>query len=354
MQKDYNIDVVRLMANYGIVIHHAMATRQYVPEGTLEALLWKGLTAGMVAMAMPALFFLSGYLLLQSFSFVSFKAKLWRRVKRLLVPFIIWNLTFLLFYLSMATLFPRLSSRVESFGLTSWSGIVEKTIGVMTEPMDPPLWFLRTLLLFTLLSPLVWYGLRVWKGILVYLILAGWWLLTISFEWGNLLSYTYPVYGFVCLTLGAHLALLKRSPFDILQSRGAQCIAGLIGCSGVGVYLFHEFTWGLSYSLWRDVGFILATPFLFALAMIIGKSIQQLRAFDFLKQSSFFLYAGHYLFCFMLLHLLAPCLNGVNFIGKQTLLAMLFCVGGSLVAWGVYAVGRKLLGKGLAPWDGTL
>lgn len=353
-KKSATIDVMRLLANYLIVVHHASSAGQYVPSGTWEYFLWKVVSCIATGLAMPALFFLSGFLLMKSFSMETFRDKLIRRIKRLLIPFLIWNLTLVVFYLSLAKFVPRLAARVSSFGLETWSGILDKTAGFLTGPIDLPLWFLRTLLVYTLLAPIIWWGLRFCKGVFVYLALAIWFGITLYFHWGDILSFSYPVYSLLCFTVGAHFAILQRVPFDLFKSKLLFCSLLAIGLAGIALYCFYFQQWGYSYSILRDISFILATPALFALTPFVEDKIVRLKSFKFLTQSSFFLYAGHFFFCSILLHTVAPLLKGVEFIGKQTLLTGIFCIGGTMLLLCAYVLGKRLLGRAFSLWDGTL
>jgi hypothetical protein len=88
--------------------------------------------------------------------------------------------------------------------------------------------------------------------------------------------------------------------------------------------------------------------------LYLWEKIGNAKGFKFLAQSAFFLYAGHFLFCSMLLHAIAPLLNGIEFIGKETVLVAVFVIGGSVLSLSVYAIAKRLFGRLLSPWDGTL
>ena len=50
---------------------------------------------------------------------------------------------------------------IVQFGLESWQGCIEKIFSFTIVPIDGPLWFLRTLMFFAILSPLLWLFLRI-------------------------------------------------------------------------------------------------------------------------------------------------------------------------------------------------
>ena len=108
-------DVVRLMANYMIVVMHSWSASQYCIEGTIEFKFWNFVCNAFSAAAMPALFLMSGYLLMFNFAPGQMRAKMYRRVKRLLIPLIVWNLSFVVFYLVAAKFITRIACRVDAF-----------------------------------------------------------------------------------------------------------------------------------------------------------------------------------------------------------------------------------------------
>ena len=354
MKKNAVLDVVRLFANYLIVLVHALAVNQYIENQTWENALWKVVFHSAQLVTLPALFLISGFLLMKSFSMATFRDKLIRRVKRLFVPFVTWNISLVLFYLVSAHVVPRLATRVASFHLDTWAGILDKTLSFIQPPLDLPLWYLRALLIYTLISPIIWYGLKICKGIFVYVALAIWFVVFTYLGWGDHLVHSYPFYSLLCFVVGAHISLSQKSPFDLLKSKGVRIGAGVVALIGIVVGCIHFHIWDCFHSNYRDLAFTLATPCLFIIAFYLWEKVANVRCFKFLTESSFFLYAGHFLFCSMLLHAIAPLLNGIEFIGKETLLVLLFVVGGTTLSLTVYAIAKRLLGRFLAPWDGTL
>lgn len=354
MKKNVELNVIRVFANYLIVLHHATSTCQYIQNKAWEYFTWQVIYSVAIVVALPALFLISGFLLMNSFSMLTFKDKFVRRIKRLFVPFVIWNATLVVFYLVSAHVIPRLATRVEAFHLDTWSGAVTKTISFIQPPLDLPLWYLRALLIYTLISPIIWYGLKICKGIFVYIALAIWFVVFTYFGWGDHLVHSYPFYSLLCFVIGAHISLAKKSLFDFLQNKGVRYGLSAVSAVGIVMYCIHSYFWDYYYSIYRDVSLILTTPALFIVVFYLGRKISGIKGFQFLTQSSFFLYAGHFLFCSMLLHAIGPLLNGMEFMGKETLLVTIFVIGGCSLLLGFYAIAKRLFGGCLAPWDGTL
>lgn len=344
------IDVARTVANYAIVLLHAWAAQQYVTPGTWEYRVWDFVCNAMTAIVLPALFLISGYLMMRNFRPAAYGTKIGRRVKRLLIPYVAWNTIFVLFYLCIYRFVPRMHERVEAFALCSWQGAFDKVLSFMMDPIDMPTWFIRTLMLYALLSLPLWFLLRKWKGVLVYIALAIWFSVTLQMEWGVRLRFTYPFYSILCFTIGTHLSFLDKSPFDIFKSHQLIWLTLI----GVVTFFWHNIRWHWDYSPVRDLSFMLMLPGLFAVSPLLCRLASRVPNWDFFKRSSFFLYTGHFLFCSCVLHTLAPRLIAWQGPGKLTFLIVVFCTLGVAVNLGAYWIGRKMMGKWFGIWDGSL
>ena len=158
------LDVVRCLMNYMIVLLHAWAAFQYVDCTTWEFYGWTFVCSHLCAMALPTFFLVSGYLMFQKFTINAWSDKMLRRVKRLLVPYLVWNIAFVAIYLSSARLFPRIADRVAMFGLDSLQGCISKIASIYVAPIDGPLWFLRALFMLSLISPIIWMFIKLCDG----------------------------------------------------------------------------------------------------------------------------------------------------------------------------------------------
>lgn len=98
----------------------------------------------LVKVAMPAFFVMSGYLFfanVEQFNKEIYSQKIRRRIKTLLIPYIIWNLL--------------MAVKLKTFSLnTFWL------------PANMPLWFLRDLMIVSLLTPILYIGIKK----------LGWWI----------------------------------------------------------------------------------------------------------------------------------------------------------------------------------
>lgn len=108
----------------------------------------------LVKVAMPTFFVISGYLFFANvteWNAKTYWGKLRRRVKTLLIPYIVWNLLMAIklktFSLNMFWAF-----WTEAGKQTDWLGNEQ----LMTAPANMPLWFLRDLMVVSVLTPIIY------------------------------------------------------------------------------------------------------------------------------------------------------------------------------------------------------
>lgn len=112
--------------------------------------------------AVPLFFFFSGFLFFyktNGFPFSAYGQKLKKRARTLLTPYIIWNLIVIGFYFCAQTLMPGLLSGdvklVRGWNLSDWFRAFWD-IRRGEAPINPPLWFVRDLMVAMLCSPLIY------------------------------------------------------------------------------------------------------------------------------------------------------------------------------------------------------
>lgn len=347
--RNQTFDDIRLTANYLVVLIHSFAAFQYCDRTLFEFKFWQFVSHSVGSVAMPALFFLSGYLMFQGLPEASWRNKLVRRVKRLVIPYLTWNVFFVVFYLSLAMAVPRLAARVDQFGLRTFAGAVSKVVSFMVPPIDTPLWYMRTIFVYALLSPLLLILLKTLKGIGAYALVVV--CLVVSNFYS--LQFAYPAYSLFAFVVGAHFAVLAKDPLAVWSKyRVVFLLVSVAGMMGLG-WLFVDRWW--AYSVWRDIAHVAALPSLLLLVPALKSVFRMIPkpVYDFLQRSSFFLYCSHFLFCSMLLHLVAPFLSGIGG-GKFTLLVAIFIGGGIPICLVAYWLGKRLFGRWFGVFDGTL
>jgi len=111
--------------------------------------------------AVPLFFFMSGFLFFKStdFSFSTYKNKLGKRVRTLLIPYIFWNIIVLaLFFLTQTYLSSMTSGAnklIVDYTLSDWLGVFWSHRENM--PICYQFWFIRDLMVVVLCSPLVYW-----------------------------------------------------------------------------------------------------------------------------------------------------------------------------------------------------
>ena len=96
------------------------------------------LSQTLVKAAMPTFFVMSGYLFFANatrWNAQTYWQKIKRRIKSLLIPYIIWNLL--------------MAVKLKAFSLS-----------ILWEPANMPLWFLRDLIIVSLLTPIIYIGVK--------------------------------------------------------------------------------------------------------------------------------------------------------------------------------------------------
>ncbi len=292
MQTDWNtlqsrtIDWLRFpMAATVVLLHHSM-TLVLSATGAL-AFLCTLFLEGFCRLAVPCFFFISGFLFfnkLQTWDWAVWKKKMVSRGRSLLVPYILWNLiAFLAFWgfaqlqgdTSFAEEFRRLGG-IRMFW-SRRSGLLP--IGPQAFPVDGPLWFIRDLMYFTLVTPLVFKFIQWTKGYgilaVVLLFLAG--------------PRMVPE-GFLFFLLGAYLQLTGQNIVRLLWKW-----RGLLLAASLFFLILFCFVFGASPYWSRFFKFFflvsgIGAAFCYGASMLDkGKT----RVVPFLAGSSFFIFAAH-------------------------------------------------------------
>lgn len=119
-------------------------------------------------------FFLSGFLFFynkkRQFGWHWVKGKYKRRVKSVLLPYLIWNLLNVAVILVVTSIFGWADITVSRDPLDA----VEKgpLFWFITGPIDYPLWYLRELIVLSILAPLLYYPVKKWPGITLFVLLV--------------------------------------------------------------------------------------------------------------------------------------------------------------------------------------
>ena len=283
----------------------------------------------LVKVAMPIFFIMSGYLFfanVDKWDVVTYKKKILRRVKTLLIPYLIWNLL--------------MAVKLKTFSMSMlwayWNpaGIQVDWFGheqLMTAPANMPLWFLRDLMVVSLLTPIIYILVRkigYWlMALLTVLYLSG----VCAFIPG--LS-AYAVYFF---TLGAFLSIRKMDLTGTFK-RFEWLAYGLSLIFAISMLLtYHASVFSSLMLFFRFTGSVAV----FCLASRILSTTSR-RIPSLVCDSSYFIYLAHYVFFFSFIDTAFFSIIGTSTpaLSFHYLLAPLFKV---ILLTVIYIVYRKLI-----------
>ena len=109
-------------------------------------------TYTVVQIGVPMFFFISAILFYRGCSFSNLEDKYERRVHSLLIPYLLWNTIFVFVYVAL-THIPFLQARMNMPPDTL--GSVKNVLAAIIHSRCTPLWFVKDLMLLTLLAPVI-------------------------------------------------------------------------------------------------------------------------------------------------------------------------------------------------------
>lgn len=146
----------------------------------------------LAALAVPTFFVISGYFFFSGLcnengglDGQAFAQKLKRRFRSLLLPYLMWNVIYLLIFVVGQYLLPGLLSGnqmlIKDYHFVDYLNAF--WAGFDGYPICPPLWFIRDLMFMIILSPIVFYLFKYIKGVPIILFLVLWFIgFSVPFE----------------------------------------------------------------------------------------------------------------------------------------------------------------------------
>lgn len=159
-------------------------------------------------LAVPIFFIISGYLFfykINDFSCDVYVGKLKRRIKSLLLPYIIWNLLAIAIVLlksNMLSLFPSLAKENHDW-LWFVSAFWNSQYG--SCPILYPLWYVRDLIIVVILSPLIYMLIKTFKKWVLTLFFILWYCPIMDFPPG------FRMETFLFFSVGAYVNIIGLS-----------------------------------------------------------------------------------------------------------------------------------------------
>lgn len=168
---------------------------------------------------------------------------------------------------------------------------------------------------------------------------------------------SYPPYAFVLFFIGAYLANKREDINTCTWFRSSiwwiVSVLGLMLQSAIKSQSDNMFenSW---LALFDSLAKLMLTPLILkVIAMVDIQKVSTSKVYLFAKELSFFAYAGHFLFCSILVHSIAPMLN-FSIVGIQTLCIFIFVVIGTLCMSLFFILFKRLLPRTIKILDGTL
>lgn len=223
------------------------------------------LSQTLVKVAMPTFFVMSGYLFFANvtkWNATTYWQKMKRRIISLLIPYIIWNLL--------------MTVKLHTFSLS-----------IFWEPANMPLWFLRDLMIVSLLAPIIYIGVK----------RLGWWIFVILlpiYVTGIWAIQPGPnPYAICFFTLGAFLSIRKMNLIDTCKrfEVPAYLLSATFGLAMILTYNTHVF---LPLMLcFRVVSVVTVFCMAYRILSNTNRRIPKTAS-----DASYFIYLAHYAFFF--------------------------------------------------------
>lgn len=285
MKRIKSLDIVKPILLIGVVLIHSLSIKDIPNDSNTASAIWiiNLFSFNLGQSCVPAFFIISGYLFYyseKSFSYKTYIAKLKRRCKTLLIPYLLWNGIGSIVFLIKSLVFNYSSYGIIMADKVNFIKYLEGFIMVYnTNPYDAPMWFIRNLIIIVFFSPVI-YTLARNTWIAISAILIGYYS-------------AFPFFGWPYFLIGAWLAL----HFTRISNRVIAVISLLIltaFCISIWRDIMNECIYKMCIFT-RDLG-------LTALTILIGRQITQRKLCDLssLQGMNFFIYAIHGLYCGLL------------------------------------------------------
>lgn len=239
-------------------------------------------------LAVPTFFFISGFLFFNSkeMNYSTWMEKLKRRVYSLLIPYIIWNFLFLLYYALILFFFPSFIKKEWGYNFNNIVDWIDIFIGFSKGPFLSPLWFIRDLMFLNLLAyPL--YNLFIKKtNKFIILFFVTLYIIGYTTKW-----YDIPFLGirsFVPYTIGAWFAINKFS--FIPQKKISDIMINVLFFSSLIIETFLYFKGNYLYIYVRQFEILLG---IFFILLYFYKLKEIIKIKTNLAESSFFIFVTH-------------------------------------------------------------
>lgn len=180
------ITSIRFPLSVAVVFIHATVIEVMAADTHVFPYIFHLISDGVVKVAVPLFFAMSAWLFfISGWTWHGYASKLRRRVRTLLVPYIIWNILYIAVWYAAQQTLPSLISghytAIRDYSPTDFLRCFWNILGGQF-PINGALWFIRNLIIFNLLAPVFYYTLR-YAGRMLIPVLTVLYVLGIGSEW---------------------------------------------------------------------------------------------------------------------------------------------------------------------------
>ena len=283
----YAISWLRFPLMFLIIMLHCYSVQRL--EGNHETYfkvlypfaLWLGETG------VPGFFFISGYLFFMSRK--NYRQKIEDRIHTLFIPYILWNLILLFFYLVALLLGHPLSicsKSMAEYGIVDYLRLFWDRGDFAHGNFAPllcPLWYIRNLLFLSVISPILYIVIKYTRELFLIGI-ATWWMIS------NDNAFTQQ--SILFFSLGSYFSILDKNPLKIVSERKYLFIT--LACIFAFSDIFVHVAISTHFNLIIHRGaLVFNIPALLLLADKAGE-LSSKRLNSMLSQSAFIVFCVHY------------------------------------------------------------
>jgi surface polysaccharide O-acyltransferase-like enzyme len=241
------IDLLRFPLIFMVIFIHLSYTAVHLPDADFPLfseqgilnLLYLSLSDGICRLAVPTFFIISGYLFfinVTDFTWEQYKYKIKRRFRSLVIPYFLWNLIAIILSVAALALHPSVSfvsfNSIPELISNGWHLFYDAHAGIY--PIDFPLWFVRDLIVVSLLSPLIyWYVKKLGIFGLILILVAGATKMWISLPGFSITAFFY-------FPVGAYFAINRYNIVEFSRRYKSVIIVGAIILYGLYIYFNGE------------------------------------------------------------------------------------------------------------------
>ena len=244
---------------------------------------------GLTRIAVPLFFIISGYLFFLSIEngYISeFLVKYKKRIYTLLIPYLLWSVFGILFYLFLQTI--PISKPFFTKELIKDYSLADLLYVIFYKPISYQLWFVRDLIILVFLSPIIFWFLKYFKYYFILLLLITW-LIGLDYILFSNEALLFFVIGSFFSTIKVNFQKLKFKNQYLFFSISWMM---LVLCKTVLTYIGFENSWVLIVLHKTSIFFGISAIWFSYDKLFENKDVSNLKIYPIFKYS-FFLYAFH-------------------------------------------------------------